>query len=189
MTAQIRDVLIYKDHEYLLASEPLYPYLKGSGIVLVKMSTACHRGYVAKWLIEEDRLYLVEFEANIPKSNTEDRRLLKEDIRTVGLDYLFPNQDKVHAGWFSGVLCVPHGEMIRYVHQGYASIYEKELYLRFVNGKLVSWREVDNSSLKGNSKALREKEMDGIWESIFRVKRSRTDEKRGFFSKLTDIFR
>lgn len=43
MTAQIRDVLIYKDQEYHLASEPLYPYLKGSGIILVKISHAAGR--------------------------------------------------------------------------------------------------------------------------------------------------
>ena len=189
MTAQKRDILIYKEKEYKLASEPLYPYLKGSGIVLVETSTACHRGYVAKWLIEEDRLYLVGFEANLPKCNMGDRLFRKEDIRKVGLDYLFPNRDKVFAEWFSGVLRIPHGEMIRYVHQGYASIYEKELYLRFVNGKFVSWREVDNSSLKGNSKALGEKEMDGIWEAIFGVKRSPIDKQRGFFSKLMGIFR
>ena len=57
MSAQRSDKLIYKGNEYELASEPLNSYLKGTGIRLVQISTACHRGYVAEWLVEDDKLF------------------------------------------------------------------------------------------------------------------------------------
>lgn len=189
MTAQKCDKLIYRGNEYRLAAEPLYPYLEGKGLRFAEISTACHRGYVAKWLIEDDKLFLINFNAFVPKFETDNNWIKKEDTEEVGLDYLFPNSNKVFAEWFSGVLRIPHGEMIRYVHQGYASIYEKELYLRFVKGKYVSYREIDNSYLKGNKEALKDKEMDGIWEAIFGVKRSRIEPKKNWFYKLIQKWR
>ena len=183
MTAQIREKLRYEDKIYHLAAEPLHPYLVEHKIKFVSSSTACWRGYVGSWLIENDHLYLVDLKAYIPSDNS------RWGGEEVGLEYLFPNQDKVFAEWFSGVLRVPHGEMIRYVHQGYASIYEKELYLRFVNGKYVSYREIDQSHLRGNELALKEKEMDGIWEAILGVKRSKIRPKKNWFNKFLDNFR
>ena len=67
---------------------------------------------------------------------------------------------------------------------GYGSIYEKELYLRFVNGKYVSFREVDNKYLYEDKKTLAAKEMDGIWEGIFGVKRTNIPQKEKWFKKL-----
>ncbi len=189
MTAQRSDKLIYKGNEYELASEPLNVYLKGTGIRLAQISTACHRGYIAEWLIEDDKLFLIDFNAFIPNNETDKNWVSKDEVEEVGLKYLFPNQEKVFAEWFSGVLRVPYGEMIRYVHQGYASIYEKELYLRFVNGKYVSYREIDQSHLRGNEMALKEKAMDGIWEAIFGVKRSKIEPKKNWFNKFLDNFR
>ena len=102
------------------------------------------------------------------------------------MDYLFPGEDKVLADWFSGEIRIPHGEMIRYVHMGYASVYEKELFLRFVNGKYVSCREIDNTRLKDDKNAIAEREIDGIGEFIFGVKRSKLPEKKSWWKKLLD---
>ena len=182
MTAQIREKLRYNGKIYHLAAEPLYPYLVEHKIKFVSSSTACWRGYVGSWLIEEDHLYLVDLKAYIPSDNS------RWGGEEVGLDYLFPGQDKVLADWFSGEIRIPHGEMIRYVHMGYASVYEKELFLRFVNGKYVSCREIDNTRLKDDKNAIAEKEMDGIWESIFGVKRSKLPpKKKSWWKKLLGI--
>jgi hypothetical protein len=183
MTAQIREKLRYNGKIYHLAAEPLHPYLVEHKIKFVSSSTACWRGYVGSWLIEEDHLYLVDLKAYIPSENC------KWGGEEVGLDYLFPGQDKVLADWFSGEIRIPHGEMIRYVHMGYASVYEKELFLRFVNGKYVSYREIDNTRLKDDKNAIAEREMDGIWESIFGVKRSKIEPKKNWFNKFLDNFR
>ena len=184
MTAQICEKLIYKGDEYKLTVEPLYPYLENKGIKFISPSTACWRGYVASWLIEDDKLYLTDLKAYLLKEGFGNDYVCKSDCKEVGLDYLFPNQEKVFADWFSGLLRIPHGKLIRYVHMGYGSIYEKELYIRFVNGKYVSFREVDNKYLYDDKKTLAEKEMDGIWEGIFGVKRNKLPEKKGWFKKL-----
>ena len=61
--------------------------------------------------------------------------------------------------------------------------------LRFVNGKYVSYREIDQAHLRGNEMALKEKAMDGIWEAIFGVKRSKIEPKKNWFNKFLDNFR
>jgi hypothetical protein len=143
MTAQLRETLEYNGCEYHLATEPLEPYLKKHNINFYAWCTACCRGYTCKWAIEDDMLYLTDLYGFI---STDDNDDLKDMI--VSLDYLFPGQDKVLADWFSGVLRLPHGEIIRYIHQGYDSIYEKELFLKIVNGKCAGVRETRMSSNK-----------------------------------------
>ena len=80
MTAQRSDKLIYKGNEYELASEPLNVYLKGTGIRFVQISTACHRGYVAEWLVEDDKLFLTDFNAFIPNKDTDKNWVNKDEI-------------------------------------------------------------------------------------------------------------
>ena len=43
--------------------------------------------------------------------------------------------------------------------------------------------------LRGNEMALKEKAMDGIWEAIFGVKRSKIEPKKNWFNKFLDNFR
>ena len=140
MTAQYRENLTYNGKEYGLATEPLKPYLDEHGFEFYAWSTACWRGYKGSWLIENDKLYLVGFHGWVLESSGENR-----GSYCVDMSYLFPGQEKVFAEWFSGELRIPHGEMLQYYHMGYASVYEKELYLEFKNGCLVGQREIVNS--------------------------------------------
>lgn len=71
---------------------------------------------------------------------------------------------------FSKVIRIPHGKMMKYVHQGYASLYEKELFLRFESGILVSYREEDNTHFYANKKRMEERNMSDLCEAIFGVK-------------------
>jgi hypothetical protein len=143
MTAQFGETLEYNGVNYYLATEPLEPYLEKHNIKFYAWCTACWRGYTSKWSIEDGMLYLTDLHGFI---STDDNGELIN--KSVGMDYLFPGQDKVLADWFSGVLRLPHGEIIRYIHQGYDSIYEKELLLKIVNGKCVGVRETRMSSNK-----------------------------------------
>ena len=77
-------------------------------------------------------MYLIELTAYI------------EGYKEVGLTYLFPGQTKVFANWFNGEIRIPQGEVLEYVHMGYASLYESDLFLVFKNGILVNQYEVDN---------------------------------------------
>jgi hypothetical protein len=68
-------------------------------------STACWRCYVGKWEITLDRLYLIGIRAAY-KDGTE-----------VTLGSLFPGYDsRVFAHWYSGVLSIPQGDLVEYVH-------------------------------------------------------------------------
>lgn len=140
MTAQFGETLEYNGVNYYLATEPLEPYLEKHNIKFYAWCTACWRGYTSKWSIEDGMLYLTDLHGFI---STDDNGELIN--KSVGMDYLFPGQDKVLADWFSGVLRLPHGEIIRYIHQGYDSIYEKELFLKIVNGKCAGVREINNT--------------------------------------------
>lgn len=132
MTAQFREILLYKGERLGMAENPLRPYLDSRiDIEFVSNSTACWRGYVGRWEVIDDKLYLVNLSANLGDEK-------------VGIDYLFPGQTKVFADWYSGEIRIPTGKMQEYVHMGYASIFEKDLFLVFVNGQLVNQYEIDN---------------------------------------------
>jgi len=133
MTAQAGERLRYKNEDYSMATEPLGEYLfSRKDINFVFSSTACWRGYIGSWEIADNKLYLIGLEAYI------------DNYKEVDLGYVFPNQDKVFAYWFSGHIRVPTGKMIEYVHMGYNSIFEKDLILEFREGVLISEKEIDN---------------------------------------------
>ena len=132
MTAQFRDTLLYNGRQYSLATEPLRPYLEAMDIEFQGTSTANYRGYLATWEINNDKLYLLK--AIIPGYCSD----IAEPTN------LFPGQEKTFADWYTGCIRIPHGERLEYVHQGYGSLYEKDLFLRFLNGKLLGSSEIDN---------------------------------------------
>lgn len=95
-------------------------------------STANYRGYIASWEIIDNKLYLVD--VTLPALFTEGDSKAN----------LFPDEEKTFADWYTGRIRIPHGNLLEYVHQGYGSLYEKELYLRFLNGVLMGQSEKDN---------------------------------------------
>lgn len=134
MTAQLGEILLYKEEYFRIATEPLNQYLKNrTDISFISYSTACWRGYFGSWEIIDDKLYLIELNANI-KGNI-----------AIELSYLFPDENKVFANWFSGEIKVPQGEMLEYVHAGYGAIFEKDLILVVENGVLINEYVINNS--------------------------------------------
>ena len=110
-----------------MATEPLETYfalvdeLPFFGFVC----TALWRGYVGRWEIVDDPLYLVGINAAAFRDEP------------VPLERLFPGDgDRVFAHWCSGKLRVPQGWQLKYVHIGYASTYERELMLQAERGVL-----------------------------------------------------
>lgn len=138
MTAQFSERLIYQGKELMLCSEPLGPFLEFSASTLKFQypHTALWRGYVGTWRIENDRLYLIKLDGWVFADNV---------TREVGLDALFPDYpDGVFAHWFAGELRCPIGAMLRYVHGGYGSTYENDLFIRVKQGVVLSERVVVN---------------------------------------------
>lgn len=64
MTAQIGEKLYYDGIKYSMAAEPLDQYLENNKIEQEKYSrcSACWRGYLGTWKIQDDKLYLIELE-------------------------------------------------------------------------------------------------------------------------------
>jgi hypothetical protein len=135
MTAQIREILYYNGEKYYLSSESLQSLLeiigdeKPSSVVMI--STACKRGYIGEWEIVEDKLFLIGLKG------------CPEEYEKFTMDFLFPHQKRVFAGWFIGEIKIPQGKVL--VHADTTRLHEKDWYLEFKKGILVGSREVDNT--------------------------------------------
>ena len=160
MTVQISEILIYNGEEYQLESVPLEPYLEKHNIILGATNSACWRGYIGHWLIEGECLYLTNLSAHLAIDG--NSRWAGEEV---GMDYLFPGQNKVFAEWFSGELHIPHGRIIPCVH-GRKEYYEKELIIEFVNGKYVSSREINNTLFYDEKKEVERTNVDSLFGYI-----------------------
>lgn len=135
MTAQVSEVLHYEGQKLAMMDNPLGDYfsLRGHWPRFQGPSTALWRGYVGTWEVREGRLYLIGIRAQL------------EDGTTVTLETLFPGYpERVFAHWFTGKLRVPQGRMTKYVHQGYQTQYQADLFLHVEKGVLVSNELVRN---------------------------------------------
>ncbi|MBC8548986.1 MAG: hypothetical protein H8D23_04985 [Candidatus Brocadiales bacterium] len=136
MTAQTRDS-IYVDGKWRdLACEPLSTYLEeqeGSIPEFMPFNTACWRGYVAKWKIFRNKLYLTRVDG------------YQFDKSKVRKKHLFPDsKGKVFAEWYTGHLCIPMGKLLEYVHCGYESVFDRELIISVEKGVVVDRKIIEN---------------------------------------------
>lgn len=135
MTAQIVEQLRYQEEDLPMFSNPLELYfvLGGNRPDFQSTSTALWRGYVGNWEIIDDRLYLVKLQG------------ILGDGSEVELSNVFPGfSDRVFAHWFSGKIRIPRGRQVEYVHMGYGSQYEQDLFLEFKKGVLVNHELIDH---------------------------------------------
>lgn len=134
MTAQISETLCFEGRTLRMCDTPLGSYF-GFGGRRPKPDfdgfscTALWRGYVGTWEITHDRLYLVKLKGTL------------EDGSEAALATVFPDYpDRVFAHWYSGEIRIPEGKLLKYVHMGFGSRYERDLLLTFSNGVLLSRR-------------------------------------------------
>lgn len=95
-------------------------------------STACWRGYQGTWEIRDGRFYLVAL---------------------CGRYRLGPGEPLL-ADWFSGVLRVPKGNLLEYVHMGFSSIYDQEAHISIDNGRVVKTQLIDHRDKLRRRKSL-----------------------------------
>jgi len=141
-TAQQADVLLYEGKMEPIFSTPLEEYFSANNNRpdwLTETNTACWRGYAAQWELREDRLYLTKVIRGDYVSAK--AKLVETDISKK----LFPKQSlPIEATWFTGVIRVPQGKQLEYVHMGFESVYEKDRFLHFENGVLTKVQVKDN---------------------------------------------
>lgn len=105
----------------LLSKEEIAEGMASGEIDRFIYSTACWRQYIGTWAIERGRFYLVS------------------------VNGIFRVEDgPIFADWFTGILRVPRGERLHYVHMGFGSIYEEEVHIRIVGGFVTNRKVIDN---------------------------------------------
>lgn len=85
-------------------------------------STACWRQYIGTWKIQDEKFYLV----------------------TLSGKYKLIGDEPIFADWFTGVLRIPKGKLLHYVHMGFGSVYEQEVHLKIEAGMVTASRTTDN---------------------------------------------
>lgn len=152
-TAQFPDRLLYNGKSEGIFSTPLEQYFEKVGTRpkwLTEMNTACWRGYVASWEIRDDRLYLQKIVRDEYDPKRDD--FFEQDITK----RIFPNRSlPIEATWFSGVIRLPQGKELEYIHMGFESIYEKDHFLEVENGILRKIRIVSNIPDRSPKSGLR----------------------------------
>lgn len=132
MTAQVPEKLIYKGKTWEMTSFPI-PSPDHPAFVSVEpgdvpkdemivLSTACWRMFIGTWEIKDGKLYLVDIIGTIK---------LKEE-------------KPLFADWFSGTLHLRVGEMMRYRHRGFDSLFEKTMILHIEKGEFIGEEIIDN---------------------------------------------
>ena len=140
ITAQYPDKITFNGSEYNLNSNPLEPYFDKNPENRPEMaSTALWRGYVGHFEIINNELYLTDMTKPVGYYEDEDGKSKQRWISIYRM--YFPKQEKVKIDWFSGILILPFGEMVDYVHQGYASTFSNYWLLEIEKGKFNEARE------------------------------------------------
>lgn len=130
-------------------SEPLEKYFDEQhprpDLFSGETSSACWRGYVGTWEIKDDSLYLKSLGRDGFEKVGGEFRVVRENVP---LTTIFPEATaSVRANWFSGVIRVGRGEILRYVHMSFGSITEEDLYLTIKAGRVVAKRLINNKDV------------------------------------------
>lgn len=145
-TAQRGDILVLKGKKYSIYTNPLRPFLDRNPGRLPEsniISTSNWRGYVATWEVKNDRLVLTDV-GMLQSVGKPSRVSPSTEIRSV-MAKMFPEQNEVLADWFTGNIIIPDGELVSYVHMGYASTYSKYIILQVKNGVITRNWTADNA--------------------------------------------
>jgi hypothetical protein len=142
-TAQIPDRIIYAGKEYSLHTNPMdlyfskHPKKKPRDEI---MFTALCRGYVATFEFQKEKLILKDIEIEIPveKKNGKFSSEWKSFLADIA-----PKDSPLNIDWFTGILVLPFGEEVDYVHMGYGSTYSNYILLEIQSGKLTGKKELN----------------------------------------------
>ena len=132
-TAQFPDILIDGKDTVAIFSNSFEQYLSNKenrifcGEKLEGTSTACYRGYLAIWMIRDNKLYLKKVLRGCGEIHEKEFNLKKEF-----------GSNEVFANWFTGKIVSPRGRLLQYMHAGYSSIYEKEKKIYITDGIIDS---------------------------------------------------
>jgi len=111
------NIITIKGQEFRLYGKPLDQYweVKGNKPAFSFSSNPLDTGYFAHWIIEDDKLFLLEFVGEIMFS-----------LEPVSFESQFPGKAlPLHADWYSGTLQVQTGKQISHSHHFGAALQYK----------------------------------------------------------------
>lgn len=149
-TAQAPDIIVIDGEQHPLYSNPLEIWLKdnpeadgtgmdGSSDDRICISSGNWRGYIATFAIEGKRFLLRRVETSAC-----GERPSRDSIST-----LFDGEENVDVDWYSGILVIPTGERVSYVHLGYGSLYSEYRLFRVEAGRVVAETRMDAEQYSG----------------------------------------
>jgi len=129
MTAQTHEIIILDNRQLPMDCTPSFP--KSDCRIIetednTLYSSSCWRRYVGTWEIKDKKLYLINIK---------------------GMYKLLDSQP-LFSDWYSGVLTIPQGEMLEYVHSDFLSVYEKEIQITIDKGNVTKAVVADNRKSK-----------------------------------------
>lgn len=137
-TAQASDIIYINGEKWKLRGKPIC-FDKDLHDILLNtlpkdriISSANWFGYIAAWSINDNTLTLDSIIISVRnKTETLDNALLDQVLEQAGYH-------SRTATWVKGTIFVADGKIIKYIHQGYESIFEHERFLDIENGIVVS---------------------------------------------------
>lgn len=136
MTIQMSDVISWNGAEYAMEQCPLESWflLVGKGPRLAPGSTALKRGYLARWGIRNDRLYLDRVSGSL---------LCGEPL---SIRHFFPDATgPVFFHWYGGELKLPHGDARS---TPYGDVWERFWILKLRKGLVIEVLDQANAELR-----------------------------------------
>lgn len=143
-TAQAPDCLTYNGEKYDMFTNPLEYFFrefpkKRPGEL---SSTALWRGYIATFEIIQNELWVIDIE-------TESFSFFSDELkRRSVIKKCLDGKSKMKVEGFSGLLTLPQGKMLDYVHMGYESLYERYKLIEIENGNYVAEFDLDSEQYK-----------------------------------------
>jgi hypothetical protein len=140
MSFELPDTLNFDGSDYQTTSFPLNHFYRQSGIAspFQPIRPGYSRGYVARWTVESDRLFLANVRGSL-KSN--------DGVYEKQLDIVFPdNEGWVFAAWYTGLLRCFQGERC-YLGTLSNIGFEQEVLFDVVAGTIKSVEFVDNTNV------------------------------------------
>jgi hypothetical protein len=135
MTVQMFDRIKYQDREYGLAGAPLEDYFSEHRDLrprYASRNTACWRGYIAKWEIRDERLYLTGMDMI--------------SFNDAAFKSIFPDapDSGIFADWVSGELKCHRGKIAPRTMTAPGPVYEFTLSFHVENGVIRAVGEQKN---------------------------------------------
>lgn len=121
--------IIIENEKYRLFGEPLNSYwelIPNKPSLGSLSSSPLDKGYFAKWVIKEDKLFLIDFEGSDLWFKTQYNFE----------DYFGNKGDQFFAYWFSGTLSIQSGDII-FTNHHFGDTKEYTFIMEFKDGELV----------------------------------------------------